>query len=46
MALGVAERNADVVRKGTSDASETATAVGKFMSLSALPYDAVVVTDV
>lgn len=38
MALGVAERNADVVRKGTSDASETATAVGKFMSLSALPY--------
>ena len=33
MALGVAERNADVVRRGTSDASETAMAVGKFMSL-------------
>ena len=33
MASGVAERNADVVRRGTSDASETAMAVGKFMSL-------------
>ena len=35
LGVGVAERNADVVRRGTSDASETAMAVGKFMSLSA-----------